>query len=559
MARSKKQRRKRKQPKENKVTFRSGTRIGFADAEDDLEFLHTCYVETGHFRQALDTDDPGSILLGRTGSGKTAALAHIENVEENVIRLNPEDLALDYISNSTILRFLESLDVDLDVFFQLLWRHVICIELLRYILDKQKMTDLQSILATIVTPRSTRRAMNRAQTYLKKWESHFWEESQKKMEEIVTNFENDLKTGVDFNGLGLPINAETALHMDSGKRIEIEQQARHVVSKVQIRDLAHVMDVLEEDILTNKQLRYYILIDKLDENWVDDNLRYRLIRALIETIKSFRKMSNVKLVIAIRADLLERVYKYNKGSGFQDEKYEDFNIRISWRKDQLFDLVNRRIGEMFRRQYTKDSVEFYDVFLQTYRQRSNMFEYLVSRTQYRPRDIIAFINQIFITAAGSSQISAKNIDEAESEYSRLRLRALCTEWSDEHPNLEKMVNFLRRLPGPQKVTDLNSERLENFVLELAAEDESPDGMPQMALRVYEGLEQDVIFRRNLLAILYKVGAIGVKNSRSEIASYCFAGTLILGPENVNDDMYFEVAPMLWATLGIVGTKGRSTV
>ncbi len=62
----------RKSPAD-KIIFRAGVRIGFADADDDIEFLEQCYIDIGQVKQALDTEDPGSILLGRTGCGKTAA------------------------------------------------------------------------------------------------------------------------------------------------------------------------------------------------------------------------------------------------------------------------------------------------------------------------------------------------------------------------------------------------------------------------------------------------------------------------------------------------------
>ena len=169
------------------------------------------------------------------------------------------------------------------------------------------------------------------------------------------------------------------------------------------------MDIMADDIFNNKQERYYIVIDRLDENWVDDSLRYRLIRALIESIKAFRKIRTVKLIIALRSDLLERVYKYTRDGGFQEEKYEDFNIPLSWRSEQLLELVDRRVGALYKSKYTRDSVGFYDIFPQNYRQEGSCFSHLLVRTQYRPRDIIAFISQILIAVYGKAEIHANNI------------------------------------------------------------------------------------------------------------------------------------------------------
>lgn len=129
--------------------FRAGSRIGFADAEDDWEYLSQCFIDIGHVQQALNTEDSGSILLGRTGAGKSAAIMHIKSVEDNVIELNPEDLSLNYISNSSILSFFHNLGVNLDLFFQLLWRHVLCVELLNYRYNVKKNRDFEGVISLI--------------------------------------------------------------------------------------------------------------------------------------------------------------------------------------------------------------------------------------------------------------------------------------------------------------------------------------------------------------------------------------------------------------------------
>jgi SpoVK/Ycf46/Vps4 family AAA+-type ATPase len=43
---------------------------------------------------------PGMILAGRTGSGKTAILRHIERSAEHIAIIEPSEMALGYISNS---------------------------------------------------------------------------------------------------------------------------------------------------------------------------------------------------------------------------------------------------------------------------------------------------------------------------------------------------------------------------------------------------------------------------------------------------------------------------
>ena len=65
----------------------------------------------------------------------------LEKTEDNVIRINPESLSMNYISNSDILGFFENLNIKLDVFYQILWRHVLAVELLKV---KKKLVDEQT-------------------------------------------------------------------------------------------------------------------------------------------------------------------------------------------------------------------------------------------------------------------------------------------------------------------------------------------------------------------------------------------------------------------------------
>ena len=550
MARSPRTRTLGKKGHSNRVVFQAGERIGFADAEDDTDFLYQCYIDIDQVRQALNTEDPGSILLGRTGCGKTAAIMHIVNVEDKVIQIEPENLSLNFISNSNILSFFNGLGVNLDLFFQLLWRHVLCVELLNYHYNvKGKKSNFESIFEYMKDTIGTNQSKRLALDYLKVWGSKFWEETQPRIKEIVEKFENELQAGVDLTNLGVPINAQGSTNVSGEQKTEIINQANRVINKVQIKELSNLMDVMAEDIFTNKQEKYYILIDKLDENWVDDDLRYRLIRALIETIKAFRKVRTVKLIIALRVDLIERIYKYTRSGGFQEEKYEDFNVPINWSKGDLFQLVDRRMGELFKRKYTKANVGFYDIFPKNYRKEGNTFDYLIKRTLYRPRDIIAFINQILKVVAGKTTINANDIKKAETEYSSKRLQALCTEWQEEHPCLEIYIELLRGMPNHLDVEDLAENKFENTILSLCDKSDAPDDVPQMARQYFDDPSIFNTLRAQIIRILYKVGVLGIKLNASEPMHYVFESPQELAKEQIKPDVRLAIVPMLWQALG----------
>ena len=79
--------------------------IGALDAETDQDLLSRCYVDNGYLELLADPENTASIILGRTGSGKSATLIRLAQVYENVISISPTDLAFKYVENSTVLSF----------------------------------------------------------------------------------------------------------------------------------------------------------------------------------------------------------------------------------------------------------------------------------------------------------------------------------------------------------------------------------------------------------------------------------------------------------------------
>ena len=83
--------------------IRRKTNLGSMQAEEDQQFLDDCFINTEECEQVLDIENSKFLLMGRTGSGKSAIIKEIEKQEEVVLKIEPESLALNYISNSDVL------------------------------------------------------------------------------------------------------------------------------------------------------------------------------------------------------------------------------------------------------------------------------------------------------------------------------------------------------------------------------------------------------------------------------------------------------------------------
>jgi ABC-type cobalamin/Fe3+-siderophores transport system ATPase subunit len=334
--------------------FKKLDTIGNPSAESDAAFLHPCFVDNGELDYLRDSFNEQGIVVGRTGAGKTALLKTLVEREERVIELDPHNLACGYISNSTVIKFFEALNIKMDLFYKLLWKHVFVVEILKKKFDLHSEEDRLNFFDNTVYTLLRKKAHKEAFSYLNTWGTTFWETTEDRIKEITRKVETDLKATTDvqiqdFIKLGI----EGTQQLTEEQRREITQRGQEVINKVQMSKLASLFDALDEEILTDPKKRYFIIIDRLDEDWADNAIRYRLIRALIETMREVNsKIRFAKIIIALRADLLDRVLKATTDSGFQDEKYRGLCLPISWSRPMLIKLLDTRINELVRRSYT---------------------------------------------------------------------------------------------------------------------------------------------------------------------------------------------------------------
>ena len=148
----------------NKVVFASNINIGQNGAENDDEFLFKCFIDHDALAELTDINSRSNFILGSTGSGKTALLRMIEKNQENCEPLEVHEMAMNHIANSNVIQFLQSIDVDLSIFFQALWRHVICIEYIKLFTrteDKDKFRYLQIRIIDLINRDNIRKKFER--------------------------------------------------------------------------------------------------------------------------------------------------------------------------------------------------------------------------------------------------------------------------------------------------------------------------------------------------------------------------------------------------------------
>jgi len=494
--------------KQEKFRFKKLDSIGAADAEEDARFLRDCFVDTGDLEALRDMESARRIVIGRTGSGKSALLLRLADAQERVIAVRPESLALAYISNSTILQFMAELGVKLDIFFKLLWRHVFTVEILKYHFHITDEDTKRSFFQRICDLFKDKKHAN-ALKYLEDWGQSFWEETEYRIKELTTKLERDLRASLEGGAAPVKLAAGGTQTLSEEQKCDVIQRAQYVVNNVQIRQLSEIMDLLK-DVLADEQKRYYIVIDRLDENWVEDRLRFRLIRALIETVKDFSRVQHVKIIIAVRLDLLDRVFRRTRDAGFQEEKYESLYLPLDWQRGKLIELLDFRINHLIRSRFTRQPVSYRDILPRDLDGRQPI-DYILERTMMRPRDVILFFNLCIEKAAERPQITVQMIREAEGEYSRARLRSLADEWVGDYPNVADFAQLFRGLKQQFRISDLDDTQCQEFCLDFLTKRKHER---DVLLVEAERLLNDEIgvsdFRKTLFQVYYRVGLLGLR-------------------------------------------------
>ena len=279
---------------------------------------------------------------------------------------------------------------------------------------------------------------------------------------------------------------------------------------------------------------------------------FKMIRALINALKQFKRIRNLKIIAALRSDVLERVVQETGDLGFQREKFEEYFHHIRWNKQQLRNLIDKRISYTFKKQYSsQDPVKFSDVFLSKIN-NEDPFDYMIERTLMRPRDIMSFVNESFARSEGKNNISGNTVKDCEHEYSRKRREALENEWRSAFeciPDLIKYLNnFKRSSISFSEFCD--SAKVDELALKILDTKGNYDPVRLLADKYSSENITVEAFMKEVATALYRVGVVGLKLNSSEKMFYSHINAPLLDGASLSNESRVRIHPMLSCSFGV---------
>lgn len=522
-----------------KFRYQKGLNVGNIDAEFD-SFLAEVFLDRGDLRILQDTKNAKSVIVGRTGAGKTALLLQLENTKEHVLRIHPDALSLQYLSNSTILPTLVRVGVNLDLFYALLWRHIFVMELIRarfnLLEDEGKRSFTQRVADFFTGFNQSEKA---ALDHYREWNPSFWETTSVRVKEITKSLDERLKAGLGakFAELQAGIGAEKS---ESTKvSMEVVERAQSIVKEVSLEHIRVGMGLVQKHVLNDPQKPYYIVIDDLDKKWVDVGFAYDLIEALLEAVADFAKLPNLKVIIALRENIVDILHHREGAQRPQREKQENLFLNLRWSADELVALMDKRLTRLLHGLYTHE-ISFEALLPPAAgRRTASGMDFVLRRTLNRPRDVIDFVNRCLEVAGekGKNRVTWPVLTEAELRYSAIRLRSLVDEWMDRYPGLGAVLQAFDGQADGFRLNELDDERMMTILLE-GEKSSDVTALPRTCFELERTGRPYADMWRVLLPVLVRISFLGVREAPMFPIRYSYESLELAFGVNVDTAVFF---------------------
>lgn len=440
--------------------------LGDLSAENDFPMLQHAFLETTDYRTLLESSDK-IIVVGRRGTGKSALTFKLEDdwkkhSKTNVFKLAPDEDQVIGI-RSILARFEEKYEL-IRAALKIGWEATIYLEILRSLSHHYKFDKTENSI-DIKRELNVHHHQNR---------------------NIAYNLRSVLKRGLASS------DAPEEAIADFAEKIELTKLRLWVKSAL---------------LQTDKKIK--ILIDCLDEGYSPDVIGIAYIAGIIQATLNINSMHDaIRPVLFIRDNMFRAVAQYDPD---YTRNIEGYALRLHWGEPQLLNLAAKRLKFAFSFDQEND-IRVWNNFTANGVQSREGFRKCLRLTLYRPRDLIALLNQAFYAASREDRLTIidKDIEETAKEISQVRLHDLVKEYQVIFPSISNVISLFLGFHAEFPAKNINQK-----LLELISSYETEKVIQQELAFFDDGYE--------LLKALYSIGFIGIKDPASGTYLFCHDG------------------------------------
>lgn len=389
----------------HKVSILQKINFGKIDAESEVRQLANYFVDTGVINQLANGEK--RFVMGRKGSGKTALFVYCdaEKLGNTVIKLDFNDYAWDLHKQIRKEGMLP------ESAYTASW----------------KFTFLVAVCKDWASSKNAP-LQKQASEFL---ENIYGKDDIGKLEALIDKVKRIRKLKLpEINGVG-----------GLGEIEFDEKEAGPVLATTVIAWSEKLLAFVRDNYPAHP---FTIMVDRLDDGWDATPESKCLIAGVLKAARDlnqalYQGKGASPLIICLRSDIFDEIQFNDKNKVSAETHFLD------WSEKELVDVINMRIdssiGRVSGRAWDK-------VFSPTpMRQQAAIDSYILKRTMWRPRDIIAFCTFCLEKAKQEKHdlIETADVYEAEVKYSRHIYNELDDEMHKQAPQAKSLLKAVREV------------------------------------------------------------------------------------------------------------------
>ena len=450
----------------SKTGFIRPNSLGDLRAEADQEMLDRTFLETADYRTLIETSDR-TVVVGRRGTGKSALTLQLEKYwgassSVSVIKITPEEYQTIGLRPKVAL-FGDSFS-KVRAGSRLVWRYALMMEVALCLSKKYKFSHTVGY--------------RNIESSVKKWSS--------RGKNILERYVETLNEAVDNK-----LSPEARIG-ELPKSLDL--------TKIE-SDLLNAYDTSNEEVV--------FLIDRLDEGYQPDDNGIGLVDGLIQAAIDLKtSIPGIKPIIFLRDNIFRAVQTLDPD---YSRNIEGHVLRLHWDAESLLTFVANRLKIAFDIQQQASQRIWNRCTGRELKGREG-FNRCLQLTLYRPRDILALLNEAFYLAGKNEQaeIIPSHLEATAHSISKNRLDDLKKEYVAIFPGINNFTSVFHGKNHEMTVGD--ASELFDSVLEKGSED------PIVQQNFFILNDSEAVLRS-----LYSIGFIGIRDGAAGTFVFCHDG------------------------------------